>query len=494
MVEWYELEESDRVKKVYSKFKINDFWNWWSDGQPLWMEVRTTDWKVAQQLGVSLGLYYSHTGVFVRSANQLKKVIAHCRDKLTIWFGAQPRKWSYNKWGKRAISGGDNFIDSIKFIFVDIDRKTKAHPATNEELKNCDIVADAILKRFALNNWHKSYIKICSGNGVQLLIKLDFPIKVPEVKYEKLDDGNYAYIPNAEFTKAKMIIQETIGKSMRKYINKFKRENEIINVEIDKAAFRMAQVAALPVTKNFKFNGYRWRGVVNLKNGKNEGLSDYILEMGEKVVSREPSNIFGYTKKRLDSKKRLITGKLKENSLVQLMLNENLPAGERNNYLWFQLKCLIRDNKIDMNSKEFRKLHKELEEKNGKLTLNLPDKKFNFNENIVNKYCIRHGVIPIYELYTYRQLEFDGGPDFKEQLKQLKLESGDITEKEFELVDEDIESNMKVCQEKMIERKTPYNMDIINSFIKACRKRYGDNYTLFCIKNLFVPFFTTKEQ
>jgi len=491
-MKWYEFEEQDRIKKVYSKYKLKEFWDFWSDGHQIWMEIRTTDWKVAKQLGADLNLYYSHTGVFVNSANQLIKVIAHCRDKITVWCGAQPRKWGYNKWGKRAISGGDNFVETVKFIFIDIDRKIKSHPATNDELKECDIIADAILERFAINKWNKSYVKICSGNGVQLLIKLDYPIKIPDVKYEKMDDGEYAYIGNAPFDKAKYLINDTIGKSMIKYINKFKKENDIVNVEIDKAAFRMAQVAALPVTKNFKFGGFRWRGVVELKDGENEGLTDYILELGDSVVKRNTKNIFGYTQKRLDSKKRLTKGKFKENSLVQLMLNDNLPSGERNNYLWFQLKCLIRDNKININDKEFRKLHRELEQKNGKLTMNLPAKRFGFNENIVNEYCMKNLVPPIYKLYTYKKLMFDGGVLFKEKLKNLSLENSEFAETTFELDDSTFKENMQKCQNEMREGNLLFNINKLSSFIKACREMYGDNMTEFYIKYAFFSFFSMK--
>ena len=40
-MEWYQLEESERIKEIYSKFTINDFWQWWSSGNIQLMEIIT---------------------------------------------------------------------------------------------------------------------------------------------------------------------------------------------------------------------------------------------------------------------------------------------------------------------------------------------------------------------------------------------------------------------------------------------------------------------
>ena len=44
MVNWYEMNESERIKKIYSKFTIKKFWDWWSDNQYRVMEIRIKDY------------------------------------------------------------------------------------------------------------------------------------------------------------------------------------------------------------------------------------------------------------------------------------------------------------------------------------------------------------------------------------------------------------------------------------------------------------------
>lgn len=403
MTAWYNLTEEERIKNVYSAYKIQDFWNWWSDGFRSWMEIRTIDWKFAKEIGKRFFLRYSHTGVFVNNHIQLRNVIAYARDKQTIWFGIQPRKYGIVKNGNYGLSGGDNYIDSLKFIFVDIDRKKKDAPATAEELEKCDKVAEAVLAVFDKHGWKNSYIKIASGNGLQLLIKLDIAIKLPEVEYCKGKDvyGKevFSYITNANFEKAKKILYETIGQHMASYVQHFMKKNGVDNVEIDRAGFRIAQVGALPVTKNYKYDGFRWRGIVDMKTGINRGLSDYIFEMSEHMEKIYVKDFSGYSKVDIFNNKRITSGLLRKHKLIKFMLENELPAGGRNNKLWFQIKCLIRDYGIDMKSDEFRKVHAELEAKHGSLPINVPEERFHFDVNIVNSWFIENMYPPLYEIW-----------------------------------------------------------------------------------------------
>lgn len=503
MKPWYQLDEKERIKEIYSKYTIKDFWDWWSDDKSLWMEIRTVDWKFAKEIGKRFSLKYSQTGVFVNSATHLKNVIAYARDKNTIWFGVQPRKYGVTKWGSKGISGGDNYVDSIKFIFIDIDRKVKEAPATSEELKQCDIVSEAILDIFRKHDWAKSYAKIGSGNGVQLLIKLDVAIKIPNVEYIEGKDLNgkpvYSYLTNANFDKAKKMLYETIGQHMILYIKKYVKDNNLDNVEIDKAGFRMAQVGALHCTKNFKYGSFRWRGILDMKSGVNSGLSDYIFQMSESMSSIKTKDIGGYTKVDIFKGKRLTLGNLKKHKLIKFMLENDLPAGERNNKLWFQVKCLIRDYGIDVNSKEFRALHKELEMKHGSLPANIPDEnRFQFDINIVNSWFIDNLVPPIYDLWPHKtlkkpildilewsELDIVKGDDFSE----LDIKKNMFSFKKYirkVLEEEDDDEYDAACNKVLRTRKI---QSLFKKFVKDCIATYGVKATKYYYEFLFDRYF-----
>ena len=118
-MKWFELNEKDRIDKVYRNYSIQKFWDWWSDGANLWMEIRTVDWKFAKELGEHFNIPYSHTGAFVNSGELLKKVIMYVRQReQNIWFGIQPRKRAYNDVGYKVLSGGDKFVYCIKYWFI----------------------------------------------------------------------------------------------------------------------------------------------------------------------------------------------------------------------------------------------------------------------------------------------------------------------------------------------------------------------------------------
>jgi len=195
---WYDMSEEERIKNVYSKYTIKDFWNWWSGGESKVMEVRIMDFTLVKEISLKYNLPYSASGVFVNNEITLKNVIGSVRDKATVWFGIQPRRKNWNKWGKKGFGGSDIFVDEIGFIFIDIDRITKTTTATNQELKKADELANLLLERFKLEGWNKSYMKICSGNGLQLVIKLDFPIKLIPIEF---DSKTKIYSINDEYEK-----------------------------------------------------------------------------------------------------------------------------------------------------------------------------------------------------------------------------------------------------------------------------------------------------
>lgn len=463
-MEWYNYSEKDRIENVYKKYNLNDFWDWWSSKENKVMEVRIKDFKLLQSIAKQFNMPYSASGIYVWNYEMLKLVVGQVKNKATIWFGVNNRKKNYNRWGNKSYGGSDCNINEVGFIFIDIDRKIKIGQATNIELENCDKLANLILERLQEQGWNKNYIKICSGNGVQLLIKLDFSLKIPEIEY---NTQNKIYIESKEYIKIKNIIREGIGKDILRFCRKYETE---LQVEVDKSGFNIGRVAALPSTKNFKYGGFTWRGIVQLETGVNEGLSDYVLSKEDNIVIYESKAVF--SKKSLHSRDRLVAGKLKNNILIKFMLENDLPEGMRNNYLWFQIKCLIRDSKIDIHSEEFITLHKTLEKKYGSLPINLPDERFGFDENIVNKYCIVNLLPPIYPLWPKRNGVLSIGID-DVTWEQIELQKGIIELNEDSDILEDLESFKKTL---IINAK---NVDSFIQFVKGCIKKYGEGKTKY---------------
>ena len=480
-MKWYELREEERIKQVYSKYSIADFWNWWAgDEKYIVMEVRIKDYKLIKEVSQKLKISYSPSGVYVYNAIQLKNVIALTRNKATTWFGINPRKKNWTKRGWRSFGGGDAFVDCIMFMFIDIDRAGKFNrPSNQDELMNCDILSESILETLGKENWNKNYLKICSGNGVQLVIKADVPIKLPNIVF---DDKVKEYIENNEFEKIKLVVKRGIGQQIQAFSEKYRKD---MKVDVDSSCFFIGKVAALHCTKNYKYGGYTWRGILDMKKGENQGLSDYILSSIDDVKRFESKNMFVVSK--VSPKHMMRPGKLMENKLIKFMFNNDLPHGMRNNRLWFSIKILLRDSKIDLKSEEFRRLHKVLEKKyGGSLTMNIPPKKYSFSENTVNNFCIEYKMPLLFELQYPNKKKVDLG------LEKIKLDIIKYVDDSFKLrAETTIHQDMNECLEKL-KPNNPGNPIIYGSFLKACIKKYGEKDTIYFFDNLFHEFFCYK--
>jgi len=488
-MEWHRLDENDRIKKFYSNFTISDFWEWWSDGNNKVMEIRIKDYNIMRETAKRFKLPYSPSGVYINNSVQLKNVIAFVRDKTTMWFGINPRKRNFDIYGYKNFGGKDINVEEIKFIFIDIDRlKKKNSSATKADLMNCDYVAEKILEQLGREVWNNNYIKICSGNGVQLLIKLDFPIRMPEVEFKKSkiikhkhrEEDYYYPVLNEEFEVMKEIIRKGIGKHIMMFARKFRDD---VGVEVDKACFNIGRVGALPQTKNYKYDSFTWRGIVAMRNEENTGLSDYVLSFEKDIKEFKRRSVF-VKSRTIPIKERMKKGELREHKLIKFMLENDLPEGMRNNYLWFQIKCLLRDSKIDLNTNEFREIHRELEQKHGSLPTNLPNKKFQFDENIVNAFCITNLIPPLYKLwpsrtkYVDRKLDSFNWEHVEQATAALKLDSNTT-----------IQEDMKKFKEDLIEYDY-LNVERLARFTKGCILKYGEKATRYYVEYLFPRYFS----
>jgi len=498
-MKWYEIDEAERIKKFYSNVTIQNFWDWWSDKEQKFMEVRIKDWKLTKETATRYKLPYSTSGVYVTTGTQLKNVLSYVRDKATVWFGINPRKKNknlkgWNVFGSADRGGsGDINVEEIKFLFIDIDRKNKVGVAGTKDLEHCDILANSILKKLNTEKWSESYIKIASGHGLQLIVKLDLGLTLPNVEFEKICLPNnendekvepiYKPILNKNFIKTQTIIREGIGKDILKFTRQTIKKKELL-VEVDKTCFRMAQVGALHCSKNFKYDTYRWRGIVEIKHNKNSGLADYIWSRETDIKKfKQGSPFVNY--RVLDSDK-IQSGKLMKHKLIQFVIKNNFSYGEINNKLWFQIKCLIRDSKIDINSNEYISFKRMFEAKiKGILSPNLPDKRFSFSKDMINDFCLNQRLPPIYTVYEKR---IKNNNYVKE--KDIKFEKRILSDKTFELDDSStLKEDMQICKEKFKENLYFNNGLIVADFINSIIKKYDKNTAKYICEHWLYKFF-----
>lgn len=474
-MEWFDLPTEERINKIYAQYTIEQFWNWWSGKEYKVMEIRIKDIELIKQIATQLNLPWSASGVYVKNYIELKQVIKTAREKAVMWYSIQSRKRNTTKFGAKGFSGMDSNVLQIEHLFIDIDRITKIGPATNKDLENSNYLADKILEQLGKVGWNKNYCKICSGNGVQLLIKLDVPIRLPPVEFKAIkeksrktgqDVTTYIYTENEEFQEVKLILYKGVGEELLQ----FSRKKEFIErgVTVDKNTFKLSVVGSLPFTKNYKYESFTWRGIVELKDGLNDGLTDYIMS---KKVSTQHPRVF--TARQVTQKNKITIDNLYEHKLVRFMLDEDLPYGEINNKLWFSLKILLRDSKFPFDSDQFRELLNKLEIKvKGKLTTNIPDSKYRFEEGTVNSYCINNCIPPLYPMWpnstkpvneVLKEHIFKDGTI--EGLKEIKLNEG-ITIME-DLIEFKKDFDSKVKENKII----PYTY--FSEFLKGVINKYG---------------------
>jgi len=507
--EWFNLEINDRIKNIYSSYTIEQFWNWWSDNEPFYMEIRTIKWEDAKEIGTKLKIPYSNTDVFVNNSKNLKRVIQYTRkNEKNVWFGIQPRKKATNKYGFKCLSGGDIFVKCIKYIFIDIDRKIKKGPANNIELEVCDIIANKILDKFSKHNWNKNYCKVCSGNGVQLFIKLDIPIEMPDIEYNVVKVENkkqYFPILNNDFNNIK-ILTKRIGQQIKRYVNNLCRtkteliekynnilsenKEELENIDLDETSYRIAQVASLPFTKNFKYNGFLWRGIIEIKDtDSNIGLTDHLIYMNEdtKKYSSNKNNIFVSKGRKLEKGYYIKNGELEKNILCKFMLDNKFPEGGINNTLWFQLKCLLRDSNFDLSSEEFISFHNKIKMLHQRtFSLNLPEKKYSFSENTINNYCILHRLPIIYKLWPEKNkktLYFNN--ELKLDFKTRKMYSNNIKLDN----NTDLFEDLKQFKTYLKDNEQQYNIELVYMFINALEVKYGTENAIYYTNNILEKYF-----
>jgi len=362
-IKWYEYDIKDRYENVYKKFSILDFYNWWSDkNEDEYMEIRFQKWQHAELCQQKFNLYKHKNSVFINKDWQLKNIVGYFRDKSTLWFGINPRRKLRNQYGNFVFSGKDINVSKIKYVFIDIDRVIKDGPATSNDLMNADFLANKILSELSKEGFNKNYIKICSGNGLQLLFKLDVPIEIPQPTY---DPDNKIYMEDELFINRKNVLKKGIGQVLQSFSNHFKNT---YNVEIDRTVFNIGRVGALPYSYNLKYEQPIPRGIIEFENSNiNNGLSDYIMNLYESQELKQDikSNYNKISTEKnslllLNKEYNILKNDLSKNKIINLMLNYTFPDGGINNTLWYAIKILLHRNDITNQNKEYKKIHELL--------------------------------------------------------------------------------------------------------------------------------------
>jgi hypothetical protein len=363
-MKWYEYNLKDRYTKVYNQHSLEDFWNWWTDDKEDYMEVRVKNWEQVKDYSDKFHVPHASCGMFVNEAWQLKKVVNYFVDKRDdIWFAINPKRRLPNKFGKMVFSSKDINVSKLKYLFIDIDRVVKDGPATNEDLMNADFLANKIIDGFEEAGFNKNYCKICSGNGLQILFKLDVPFELP---VPKLNEDTGMYVEDSMFLEIKNVIKEGIGKVLPALSEKFKVD---YNVEIDKVCFNVGRIGALPHTYNQKYDEPIPRGIVELVNdGRNEGFSDWLKSIQESKTERaQTSKQYKNIKPlQLSEEYKMIHNSLQQNRIIDLMLKYKFPEGGINNTLWYAVKILMHNSGINTTHKDFISVHNMLMQKHGR--------------------------------------------------------------------------------------------------------------------------------
>ena len=183
----------------------------------------------------------------------------------------------------------------------------------------------------------------------------------------------------------------------------------------------------------------------------------------------------------LFNKYKIRKGHLMEHILVKFFLENDLPTGARNNYIWFQIKCLLKESGIDFKGDETKKLHQLTTIKYGSgFNLNVPENRFKFNPDVVNKYCIMNLIPPLFDLWESKIADENFRLDNLDW-NNLWMTHG---EKISLPVDTDINEDMREAKKLMV-RGSFDNIITLYKFTNGCIDKYGEEKTKYYFTYLF---------
>ncbi len=357
------------------------------------------NYKISKAIAMKYHLPYGLESIFIKNFDELYKVVNEInKRKVSSFFRINPQRKSYYKNSKFPVYNSTYYgIEEISNILIDIDRIEKNGPASVEELLKLSEFSNLILKELNKINIHR-WMKICSGNGIHIIIPLDEGIYIPLPQYDAM---NKIYVKDELFEKYTVLLKKTFYEKLFKKFNT-KSYREKYNAEIDEACWKLTSGCAIPYTYNVKY-GKQLRYIVNSYDGSNEGLADAIFNQLENL-SLPVYNKDKIKFSNLKNEFKLNLKNLENCRLVKFLLSGKLPSGMRNNYLIFQLKLLLKDNNISFNEPLVKKLFMKINKIQGdNFAWNIPDEKYHFNPEVVNKYCILNRLPLLYDVMYDRK-------------------------------------------------------------------------------------------
>jgi hypothetical protein len=128
---------------------------------------------------------------------------------------------------------------------------------------------------------------------------------------------------------------------------------------------------------------------------------------------------------------------------------------------------------------------------NDKLTLNLPEKKFSFNRNIINNYCVDNLIPPVYEpIWDNRtgkvranieNVDFDAS--MSERFKPMDLPAHTTVQEDMDLFVPMLKYSKKGIGD------IGYNTDKYSEFLKGFAKKYSIEKARYYAKYVFLRYF-----
>lgn len=381
----------NKAGEVYSKFSFEDFWNYISPDNRFIYELRIKTKKsdskdskeYIKEIGKFFHIPYHYSGVFVKNVSELRKVCVFCYQKeLTLYISSNPKRKSLYSGNARypTYNGKMQSDEAIVSLLIDFD--------ANEELKNNKEIDSAeeaykVARKFLEDNKNiKNYLMLCSGNGVQIRIKLDGPIYLPAPTY----DQNNEFIITDEFDAYRYILKEAMREILPKYSTG--------NIFVDMSSLELARVGRCPFSRNWKNeNNPKFSGIIEIKDEEeNSGLSQHILSFFEKTKEKR-SQAKKYENNRTLAKEFTHSAStIRFSPLAVALLKDRLPEGGRNNRLIYQFKLLVKNNNLDFNNVEIRELFRDMERIQGDIFPTNDPGAGLFSPDSVNIYFIEHGI------------------------------------------------------------------------------------------------------
>ena len=399
--QWYEHDDEGR-KRIFSKYSIEDFWNWWSDGDDVVMEIRIVkkrnDDDLFRDINGRFGIPWVMTSLFAESATDLKNILYNIHGRYKhVWYGANPRiKTKRVKTGKVWYGITDEHINTIRFLVFDIDRRDKSKATDSRVLADAHEVAQLMIKFMQEIIEVNDYMLVFSGNGVQLLFRLDEPLELtpykltenpnPEAANKFIKEITIKHRRDLEFMSA--YVKERIFKHFRG-IKQYKESS----VELDPSVYTVNRVAALPYTMNMKSGDGVWRGIIDMvKDGENTGLNAELWDFRRNFKPRRATVKRRGVRKKTKSQYLVDKSDLMTHPLAQLMLSEHCPEGDINNTIWYWFKIVLEDSGYKFVEDDYIRLRSELQQRLGRTLPDNPPSGYEntteFTEAQLRTYCL----------------------------------------------------------------------------------------------------------